>query len=296
MNKAISFSFEQSVHILQGPEVIPDAAAAAISELVTSGQPLVDGDRFSEFLVGLRDPHPVEEVAGHEAIFHKAIHMGMSSQAKAFLLSGTIKLARPARLHEHDQAVDHSYQTVVRPTLSAEEEAALTSLPWFQDCGKTYHVMLHGNSRGHSASNVVVTRNVLETVPDDVMDRDAKDLSILLVESDIIGKALRRGLKNPETIPDLAAAARAEAAEFRTRLPEKYQASAETFILAAYGMDSKAHTQSARFIDAESGAVRPAVTHEDRYNANGTEKGLTLDNLYMGHRILTDCSSGNLPM
>ncbi len=277
--------YEQTVDILTGPREIPFDVTATVETMLTEGTPIVDIGRFSEFVAGLTVEVPQNTVDVVEANYQSMLTLASCSLAMAWQQAGDIGIPRPRRLHEHNQSVLNTFDSVFAADFTDPRDTLLKPMSSLQDGGKAHCVALadpadHRRNRNQAVHNSRMANNVLDPLPSDVLSADEKTVIKLLIQQTSIGAALRQHGEKGVPLDDAVAEAEVELNRLRDQCPPDYRDRFDEYLLVSYLADAGAHTQRARYKDAASGEVLPDVTPEDRFNPDGSETNMTLDRIF----------------
>jgi hypothetical protein len=283
-----SLSYEQTVDILTGPHDIPADVTGRVETMLTEETPIVDIDRFSEFVVGLTVEAPNDTTAAIEANYSSVVMLGSCSIEMAWQQAGDIAIPRPRRLHEHNQSVLNTFDRVFAAQFIDPRDRLLRPMFAFQDGGKAHCVALATiadpsdpiKSRNQAVHNYRFAENVFGHLPNDVLSQEEKTVAILLIQQTAIGTALYRHAEKGIPLDEVVSAAAAELNRLREQCPPEYRDRFDDYLLVSYLTDAGAHTQRARYTDAATGEVRPDVMPEGRFNPDGTDAMRTLDRLF----------------
>lgn len=276
---------EQTVDILSGPREIPADITARVEAMLTEGVPIIDIDRFSEFVAGLTVEVPLDPNAAIEANYKSIVTLGSCSVEMAWQQAGDIHIPRPRRLHEHNQSVQNTFDRVFAAQFTDPRDRLLKPMFGLQDGGKTHCVALADpadprKSRNQAVHNVRMANNVLDPLPSDVLTADEKAVIKLLVQQASIGGALGKHYDKGVPLDEAVAPAQIELDRLREQCPPEYKDRFDDYLLVSFLVDAGAHTERARYKDAASGEVLPDVLPENRYNPDGTETNMTLDRIF----------------
>jgi len=279
---------EQTIDILTGPREIPPSITNNVEQMLNDGTPIVDIDRFSECLISLMAETPSDPEQAIAATYESIVLLGSCSLEMAWQQAGDIRIPRPRRLHEHNQSVLNTRDRVFGESLTDPRDRVLRPMFSFQDGGKSHTVALAlladptnpRPNRNQAVDNRRMIDNVLGPVPADILTSDEKTVIKLLIQQTSIGDALRLHSQKGKALDEVVAMATQELDGLRAQCPDDYRDRFDDYLLISYLTDAGAHTQRARYTDAKSGTVMADVTHEDRFNPDGSEVGLTLDRLF----------------
>jgi hypothetical protein len=256
--------------------------------MLHEGTPIVDIDRFSEFMTGLMVEAPNDTAAAIEANFQSVVTLGSCSLEMAWQQAGNIYIPRPRRKHEHDQSVLNTYDRVFAADFTDPRDRLLKPTFDWQDGGKAHGaasaLLVNPNdprpNRNQAVHNVRMANNVLDPLPSDVLTVDERTVIKLLIQQASVGTALYRHSEKDMPLDDVVAEAEAELNRLREQCPPEYRDRFDDYLLVSYLTDAGAHTQRARYKDAATGDVLPDVLPEHRYNPDGTETNMTLDRIF----------------
>lgn len=277
-------SYDQTIDILTGPREIPPEVTHTVEEMLTNGEPIVNADRFNQFVTGLTAERPIYDTHA-ESTFYSIVTLASSSSLMAYQQAGDIQIPRPRRLGEHNQSVLNTYEHNFSAQHTDPRDRLLRPMFALQDAGKAHCVALTDpsnprRSRNQAVHNLRVAKNVLSVVPEDILSTDEKTVIELLVQQTAVGKALRRHDEKGVPLDDVVTEAQIELNRLRGQCPSGYKDRFDLHLVASYLTDAGAHTQRAYYTDAATGNVVPDVTPRDRYNADGSKTGMTLDHLF----------------
>jgi hypothetical protein len=278
-------SQEQTIHILTGPRDIPADVTARVEAMLDEDTPIVDVDRFSEFVVGLTIEAPGNTDAAIEANYRSIVTLGSCSIEMAWQQAGDIHIPRPRRLYEHNQSVLNTFDRVFAADFTDPRDRLLKPMFSLQDGGKAHCVALADpseriKSRNQAVHNDRFANNVLDPLPPDVLTADERTVIKLLIRQTAIGKALGHHGDKGVPLDDVVAEAEVELNRLREQCPPEYRDRFDNYLLVSYLTDAGAHTQRARYKDAATGDVLPDVMPENRYNPDGSETNMSLDRIF----------------
>ncbi len=278
-------SQEQTVDILTGPRDIPADVTARVETMLDEGTPIVDIDRFSEFVLGLTVEAPGNTDAAIEANYCHIVTLGSCSLEMAWQQAGDVHIPRPRRLYEHNQSVLNTFDRVFAADFTDPRDRLLKPMFSLQDGGKAHCVALadpndRRRSRNQAAHNARMANNVLDPLPSDVLTVSERTVIKLLIQQASVGTALYRHSEKDMPLDDVVAEAEAKLDCLREQCPPEYSDRFDDYLLVSYLADAGAHTQRARYKDAATGDVLPDVMPENRYNSDGRETMMTLDRLF----------------
>jgi hypothetical protein len=278
-------TYERTVEILTGPREIPADITARVEEMLTEGTPIVDVDRFGEFVVGLMVEvrrAPAEAIEEH---YQSIVKLGSCSIEMAWQQAGDIHIPRPRRLHEHNQSVLNTYGRVFAADFTDPRDRLLKPMLALQDGGKAHCVALadpndRRRSRNQAIHNNRIADNVLSPLPSHILTDAEKKVVKLLIRQTSIGTALMRHYEYDTPLDHVVREAEAELNELRDQCPHDYRDRFDDYLLVSYLADAGAHTQRAQFKDAATGQICWDVLPEHRFNADGSETMMTLDRIF----------------
>ena len=99
----VAISREQTLEILTGSREVPADITHRVETMLQEGTPIVDVERFGEFIVGLMAEVPSDPEAAIEANYQSIVTLGSCLLEMAWQQAGDIRIPRPRRLHEHNQ-------------------------------------------------------------------------------------------------------------------------------------------------------------------------------------------------
>lgn len=274
---------EETIATLAGPRIIPRTIASSIDSDLKAGRPIVNMDRFCEFLSTLMHSRNLST----RQTFEYMVTLASSSRQMALLQAGDVRIPRPRRLHEHDQSVLNTYNRVFASQYTDPRDVVLWPMFSFQDGGKSLCVALTGNSRQQDTYNGRTARGTLEKVPRSILTPDAKKVIYLTIGFTGLGVALRAHAEKGVPLDKAVEPVKQQIAQIRRAWPGAYADRMEDYLLVSYLADAGAHTQHARFIDAKTGRERADVRASDRFGPDGEDRLATLDRLFSdkaGHR------------
>lgn len=278
-------SNEQTIDILTGPRDIPADVTARVETMLDEDTPIIDIDRFSEFVAGLMVEKPSDPDTVIEANFRSIVTLGSCSVEMAWQQAGDVHIPRPRRLYEHNQSVLNTFDRVFAADFTDPRDRLLKPMFSLQDGGKAHCVALadpndRRRSRNQAVHNARMANNVLDPLPSDVLTVDEKAIIKLLIQQTSIGTALYRHSEKDMPLDDVAAGAEAELNCLREQCPPEYRDRFDDYLLVSYLTDAGAHTQRARYKDAATGDILPDVLPENRYNPDGSETNMSLDRIF----------------
>lgn len=256
-----------------------------VSRPCSTKVPIVDAERFGEFVTGLMAEKPSDPDAVIEANFNSVVTLGSCSVEMAWQQAGDVHIPRPRRLYEHNQSVLNTFDRVFATDFTDPRDRLLRPMFSLQDGGKAHCVALSDpsdrrRSRNQAVHNARMANNVLDPLPSDVLTVDERTVAKLLVQQTSVGTALYRYSEKDMPLDDVVAEAEAELNRLREQCPSEYRDRFDDYLLVSYLADAGAHTQRARYRDAATVEVRPDVMPEDRFNPDGTETMMSLDRLF----------------
>jgi hypothetical protein len=280
-----AISYEQTVDILTGPRDIPIDVTARVESMLNEGTPIIDVERFSEFVTGLMVERPSNPDAVIESNFRSVVMLGSCSIEMAWQQAGDVHIPRPRRLHEHNQSVLNTFDRVFAVDFTDPRDRLLKPMFSLQDGGKAHCVALtdpndRRRSRNQAVHNARMANNVLDPLPSDVLTLDERTVIKLLIQQASVGTALYRHSEKDMPLDDVVAKAEVELNRLREQCPPEYRDRFDDYLLVSYLTDAGAHTQRARYKDAATGEVRPDVMPEDRFNLDGSETNMSLDRIF----------------
>lgn len=278
-------SYEQTIDILTGPREIPADVTARVEEMLDSDTPIIDVDRFSEFVTSLMDTRDNKLDAAIEANFKSIVMLGSCSVEMAWQQAGDVHIPRPRRLHEHNQSVLNTFDRVFSADFTDPRDRLLGPMFALQDGGKAHCVALADPSdtrknRNQAIHNIRMANNVLDPLSPDILSVDERTVIKLLIQQTSIGGALYRHSEKDMPLDEVAGKAEVELDNLRRQCPPEYKDRFDDYLLASYLTDAGAHTQRALYTDAATLEVRPDVTTENRFNSDGTETMKSLDRIF----------------
>lgn len=285
MSEARAISYEQTIETLAGPRDIPPDVTARVEGMLTAGVPIVDLDRFGEFVTGLTTEIPRDPDTAIARNFQNVVTLGSCSVEMAWQQAGDIAIPRPRRLHEHNQSVLNTFDRVFAADFTDPRDRLLRVMFALQDGGKAHCVALadpsdHRKSRHQAIHNKRMADNLLDPLPPDVLTDDEKTVIKLLIQQSSIGHALYLHSQKDKPLDEVVAGAEIELNRLREQCPPEYRDRFDDYLLVSYLTDAGAHTQRARYTDAATGEVLPDVLPQHRYNSDGTETMMTLDHIF----------------
>lgn len=285
MRQVNAITHEQTVDILSGPREIPRDITYRVEQLLHEGTPIVNVDQFSEFITSLNVERPADIADAIEANYQRVVALGACSLEMAWQQAGDISIPRPRRLHEHNQSVLNTFDRVFASEFTDPRDKLLRPMFALQDGGKAHCVALadptdRRRSRHQAIHNARVADNVLNPLPSDILTKDEKAVIKLLIQQSSIGSALYRHSEKDRPLDEVVAAAGGALDELRQQCPPTYRDRFDDYLLVSYLTDAGAHTQKARYKDAATGEVLADVSHENRFNSDGTETMHSLDRLF----------------
>lgn len=280
-----SIDYEQTIDILTGPRDIPADVTARVETMLDEGTPIVDIDRFSEFVTGLTVERPSNPDAAIEVNFRSVVTLGSCSVEMAWQQAGDVHIPRPRRLHEHNQSVLNTFDHVFATDFIDPRDRLLKPMFSLQDGGKAHCVALadpndRRRSRNQAVHNARMANNVLDPLPSDVLTVDERTVIKLLIQQTSVGTALYRHSEKDMPLDEVVTEAEAKLNRLREQCPPEYRDRFDEYLLVSYLADAGAHTQRARYKDAATGEVRPDVMPENRFNPDGSETMMSLDRIF----------------
>ncbi|HUB93888.1 MAG TPA: hypothetical protein VMB52_05285 [Verrucomicrobiae bacterium] len=284
----IAISRTQAVGIMSGPRQVPADVTGRVETMLTEGVPIVDIDRFSEFITGLMVERPSDPNQAVAANYRSILTLGSCSVEMAWQQAGDIRIPRPRRLHEHTQSILNVFDRYLLPDLTDPRDKLLKPMFSLQDGGKTHGVSLallaNPNdprpNQNQAVHNSRLADNTLDSLPSDVLSVDERTVIKLLIRQTAIGTALRKHQEKGTPLDEVVAEAMGELDLLRTQCPPDYRDRFDTYLIVSFLGDAGGHTQRALYTDAATGEVRSDVTLEDRFNSDGSETMMTLDRLF----------------
>ncbi|HEV2403682.1 MAG TPA: hypothetical protein VGS08_05795 [Candidatus Saccharimonadales bacterium] len=286
--RARPLSPEQTIDILSGPRVVPADVTDRVEAMLNEGIPIVDVDRFSEFVTSLMVETPSDPNQAIAENYQSIVTLGSCSLEMAWQQAGDIHIPRPRRLCEHNQSVLNTYDRVFAATFTDPRDRLIKPMLSLQDGGKAHGVAVAlladpnnpRPNRNQAIHNNRVAANVLAPVPADVLSVDEKKVIKLLVQQTALGKALRKHHEKGVPLDEAVAEAEEELNRLRKQCPPAYKDRFDVYSVVGFLVDAGAHTRRALYTDAATGEVRPDVLPENRFKPDGSETMMTLDRLF----------------
>jgi len=261
--------YEQTVGMLSGPRDIPADITNRVETMLKEGTPIVDLDRFGEFITGLMTEKPSDPDAAIEANFKSIVTLGSCSIEMAWQQTGDVHIPRPRRLYEHNQSVLNTFDRVFAADFTDPRDRLLKPMFSLQDGGKAHCVALadptdRRRSRNQAVHNARIANNVLDPLSPELLTVDERTVIKLLIQQSYVGTALYRHSEKDMPLENVAAEAEIELNRLREQCPPEYQDRFDDYLLVSYLTDAGAHTQRAYYKDAATGEVRPEDRVGDR--------------------------------
>lgn len=232
-----------------------DAVRDKILIQLHSGDPLVDTDTFNTLVDRLSESEPVDP-------WQTMVALTECLKANQELMTCDLDLLRPCLGIEHSSGVlgvfeEHYAQLFYHDT---EALAAVRLALALQDIGKVLSVAVTGDNFSQAKFNAPILKNISEVLVGAGSDK-LRIAVQLLAAIDFVGDVMKASEEDVEQV--ITKTQRNDLAMLEGAWPEGFQTPLEDFIVAMYLSDAGAHTRYAAQINATTGEIEWAVTHED---------------------------------
>lgn len=231
------------------------ATSSRMMEDLEAKRPLIlDQSEFNQLVQQFGEPDYIDPTLATKS-FADSLSSTDPDRSNHDLIWADLDLLRPCLGNEHITAVLGGVEVDYAPLFYNEPTAlqVMRTTALVQDSGKVLCVNQTGNNFEQEKYNTLVSANVMSSLPETIMNAQAKQaVNLLVTYGDIVG-----GILQDKPVDELIAA-------FQKAWPAELAEYRDDLMLIAYLSDASAHSNYRLYDNYRQSRLEPAVREEDQ--------------------------------